>query len=146
MHISRAAASSSAEFSAAAGMTWAWGGEAVVTLSAVGVAHEALVHVQSDKCGPQLQSLGWAESPAKPSRARNASLQNGPHLRAPRADSDFQRNTNRCSWKKTAAWGHPRVDRGGWGRDTQALKETRVGVGTGSQNPVSGGSSWHLQS
>lgn len=127
------------------------GGEAVVTLSAVGVAHEALVHVQGDKCGPRdsvalSQSLGWAESPAKPSRARNASLQNGPHLRVPRADSDFQRNTNRCSWKKTAAWGHLRVDRGGGGRDAQALEETRVGVGRGSQNPVSGGSSWHLQS
>lgn len=123
----------------------------MVTLSAVGVAHEALVHVQGDKCGPRdsvalSQSLGWAESLAKPSRARNASLQNGPHLRVPRADSDFQRNTNRCSWKKTAAWGHLRVDRGGGGRDAQALEETRVGVGRGSQNPVSGGSSWHLQS
>lgn len=42
---SRAAAASSLEFSAAAGMTWAWG-ERRGTLSFVGVAREALVHVR----------------------------------------------------------------------------------------------------
>lgn len=62
-------------------------------MSFVGVAREALVHVQSSKCGlqdsiAQPQSLGWAKSPAKPGRARNANLQNGPHLRGPQADSE----------------------------------------------------------